>query len=60
MASVNIYLPPELYRRVKDQQVPVSQVCQRALRIELDRLERRRQHATLEADRLTSTNRRQQ
>lgn len=36
MARVNISLPDDLYRRVKAEGVPVSQVCQDALRRELD------------------------
>lgn len=46
MAQVTIYLTRELCDQVKAHQLPVSQVCQRALRGELARVKRRRIPAT--------------
>lgn len=38
MGRVNVYLPDELDRLVKASGMPVSEVCQKALRAELQRL----------------------
>jgi uncharacterized membrane protein (DUF2068 family) len=44
MASANIYLPADLAQAVKAEQVPISEVCQRALQAELARI-RAERHA---------------
>jgi hypothetical protein len=37
---MQVYLPEEMYRRVKEQKLPVSELLQETLRGELDRLEK--------------------
>lgn len=37
---MQVYLPDELHRRVKDEQLPVSEILQEALRRELSRREK--------------------
>jgi hypothetical protein len=37
---MQVYLPEEMYRRVKEQKLPVSELLQETLRCELDRLEK--------------------
>ncbi len=40
MPRMQVYLPDDLHRRVKDQQLPVSEILQEALRRELSRREK--------------------
>lgn len=40
MPNITIYVPQHLHDRVKRQQLPVSEICQRALKREISRLER--------------------
>jgi post-segregation antitoxin (ccd killing protein) len=49
MPRVNIWLPEHLHARVKDADIPVSEVCQRALHAELEKREHR--HTTISPDR---------
>ncbi len=46
MPRMQVYLPDELYRAVKERHLPASELLQRAVRAEL-----RRQELLLEADR---------
>ena len=39
MARANIYLSPELHKAVKAAGIPISEICQRALWAEVQRLE---------------------
>lgn len=41
MPKMQIYLPDDLYREVKDRGLPVSELLQRAVRAELQRAEKR-------------------
>lgn len=40
MPRMQVYLPDELHRRVKEQQLPVSEILQEAVRRELSRREK--------------------
>lgn len=40
MPRINVYLPETLHEAIKREGIPVSEVCQRALRDELDKRQR--------------------
>jgi Post-segregation antitoxin CcdA len=44
MPRINVYLPTDLYQQVKAEDLPVSEICKRALRREL--AARRRRHTS--------------
>lgn len=54
MPRISVYLPDELHKAVKAEQVPVSEVCQRALKAELE--DRRQRKLGLEQVLWSDTN----
>jgi post-segregation antitoxin (ccd killing protein) len=59
MPQINIYLPEELHRQVKDSGMPVGEICKWALRRELRAIRRRHVSEQLDTPVSGNTTRRQ-